>query len=111
MKVNKKKVLKAVGITWGASFAIVAGLGVVDIVTDGAISNYEGEEVSAIEESVIEPVYARCEDCGEYTKVCATDCAKCEGEDVEEHNINSFKKCDNCGSYLYDEVTRNHASK
>ncbi len=71
------------------------------------VTEVEGEETGVqVEETKIEPVYARCEDCGEYTKVCKKDCSKCEGEDVEEHEIAYSTRCNNCGKHLYNSRTR-----
>lgn len=107
MKVNKKKALKAVGVTWAVSMGL--GLAINAFVPAEEVEA-EGTNIQ-FEETKIEPVYARCDDCGEYTKVCKTDCSKCEGDEDHDHEINYWKRCDNCGKYLYDSRTRNWASK
>ena len=108
MKLNKKKkALKVVGITWCISMTLGLVIQAVDPVTD-----VDGKETGVqVEETKIEPVCARCDDCGEYTKVCKTDCVKCEGDEEHDHEINYWKRCGNCGKYLYDVRTREWASK
>lgn len=117
MKTNKN-IVKKIAICSGACMVVTLGLGigigVADELTGGSLTQWADanavEEVQDVKEEV-EPVYARCESCGEYTIVCKDDCAKCDGNDDHDHELNYYKRCDDCGKYLYDSRARDWASK
>lgn len=108
MKVNKKIVKKIAigyGVCMAATLALSIGFGITDSITGGALTEWANE----VDAEEVEPVFAKCANCGEYTKVCLSDCIRCEGDLEHDHEIGLWKKCTNCDEFIYDLNAReNH---